>query len=138
MLMGELATAVKYKLPIKVVVIKNNTLGQIKWEQMVFLGNPEYGCDLQPIDFARYAEAVGVPGFTLDKAEDARGGRRRGVRPSTARRWSSASSTRTSRRCRATPSTTQALGFAKSLLRGEKDRCDIIKTVLKNKIREVI
>ena len=42
MLMGELATAVKYELPIKVVVIKNNTLGQIKWEQMVFLGNPEY------------------------------------------------------------------------------------------------
>src|SRR6476469_4626349 len=32
MLMGELATAVKYKLPIKIVVIKNNTLGQIKWE----------------------------------------------------------------------------------------------------------
>ena len=43
MLMAEFATAVKYKLPLKVVVIKNNTLGQIKWEQMVFLGNPEYG-----------------------------------------------------------------------------------------------
>src|SRR5687768_9580217 len=41
MLMGELATAVKYQLPIKVVIIKNNTLGMIKWEQMVFLGNPE-------------------------------------------------------------------------------------------------
>jgi pyruvate dehydrogenase (quinone)/pyruvate oxidase len=50
MLMGEFATAVKYRLPIKIVVIKNNTLGQIKWEQMVFLGNPEYGCDLNPID----------------------------------------------------------------------------------------
>ena len=44
--------AVKYELPVKVVIIKNNTLGQIKWEQMVFLGNPEYGCELQPIDFA--------------------------------------------------------------------------------------
>ena len=41
MLMGEFATAVKYRLPIKVVIIKNNTLGMIKWEQMVFLGNPE-------------------------------------------------------------------------------------------------
>ena len=40
MLMAEFSTAVKYKLPIKVVIIKNNTLGQIKWEQMVFLGNP--------------------------------------------------------------------------------------------------
>jgi pyruvate dehydrogenase (quinone) len=59
MLMAEFATAVKYRLPIKVIVIKNNTLGQIKWEQMVFLGNPEYGCDLQPIDFAAFARACG-------------------------------------------------------------------------------
>ena len=48
MLMAEFATAVKYKLPIKVVIIKNNTLGQIKWEQMVFLGNPEYGVRSAP------------------------------------------------------------------------------------------
>ncbi|HZF07386.1 MAG TPA: thiamine pyrophosphate-dependent enzyme, partial [Thermoanaerobaculia bacterium] len=66
MLMGEFATAVKYKLPIKVVVIKNNSLGQIKWEQMVFLGNPEYACDLQPIDFAAFARACGGTGFTIE------------------------------------------------------------------------
>src|SRR5438552_3731586 len=57
MLMGEFATAVKYGLPITVVIIKNNTLGMIKWEQMVFLGNPEYGVELQPIDFVTFAEA---------------------------------------------------------------------------------
>ena len=57
MLMADFVTCVKYQLPVKVVVIKNNTLGQIKWEQMVFLGNPEYGCDLQPIDFAAFARA---------------------------------------------------------------------------------
>src|SRR5262249_27309289 len=34
MMMGEMATLVKYKLPVKVIVIKNNVLGQIKWEQM--------------------------------------------------------------------------------------------------------
>jgi pyruvate dehydrogenase (quinone) len=72
MLMGEFATAVKYKLPITVVVIKNNSLGQIKWEQMVFLGNPEYGCELQPIDFAKFAEACGGLGFTVEKPEDIR------------------------------------------------------------------
>ena len=66
MLMGELATAVKYRLPIKVVVIKNNTLGMIKWEQMVFLGNPEYGCELQPIDFAAFARACGASAVTID------------------------------------------------------------------------
>jgi len=66
MLMGELATCVKYGLNVKVVVIKNNTLGQIKWEQMVFLGNPEYVCELQPIDFAAVARACGAHGFSVD------------------------------------------------------------------------
>ena len=70
MLMGEMATAVKYQLPIKVVIIKNNALGQIKWEQMVFLGNPEYVCELQPIDFAAYARACGAHGFTIERPED--------------------------------------------------------------------
>ena len=66
MLMGELATCVKYNLPVKIVIIKNNTLGMIKWEQMVFLGNPEYGCELQPIDFAGVARAFGAAGFTIE------------------------------------------------------------------------
>jgi pyruvate dehydrogenase (quinone) len=66
MLMGEFATAVKYGLPIKIVIVKNNSLGQIKWEQMVFLGNPEYECDLQPIDFAAFARACGAEGYTID------------------------------------------------------------------------
>lgn len=65
MLMGELATCVKYNLPVKVVIIKNNSLGQIKWEQMVLLGHPEFGCDLQPIDFAAFAKAVGVKGYRI-------------------------------------------------------------------------
>ncbi len=63
MLLGELATIVRYALPIKIVVMKNNTLGQIKWEQMMFLGNPEYECDLQPIDFATVARGFGISGF---------------------------------------------------------------------------
>jgi pyruvate dehydrogenase (quinone)/pyruvate oxidase len=67
MLMGELATAVKYRLPIKIFIIKNDSLGQIRWEQMVFLGNPEFGCDLNPnIDFVKFAEACGAAGFRAD------------------------------------------------------------------------
>jgi pyruvate dehydrogenase (quinone)/pyruvate oxidase len=66
MLMAEFATAVKYQLPIKVVIIKNNSLGQIKWEQMVFLGNPEYGCDLHPIDFTAFAQACGGTGVRVE------------------------------------------------------------------------
>jgi pyruvate dehydrogenase (quinone)/pyruvate oxidase len=71
MLMGELATAAKYDLNIKVLVIKNNTLGQIKWEQMAFLGNPEFGCELQPIDFAGAARACGAQGFSISQPGEA-------------------------------------------------------------------
>jgi pyruvate dehydrogenase (quinone) len=70
MLMGEMATAVKYQLPIKIIIVKNNSLGQIKWEQMVFLGNPEYQCDLHPIDFAAFARACGASGFTIEDPAD--------------------------------------------------------------------
>jgi pyruvate dehydrogenase (quinone)/pyruvate oxidase len=66
MMLGELATCVKYGLDVKIVVIKNNTLGQIKWEQMVFLGNPEYVCELQPIGFADVARGFGVNGFKVE------------------------------------------------------------------------
>jgi pyruvate dehydrogenase (quinone)/pyruvate oxidase len=72
MLMGELATAVKHGLPIRVVVFKNDTLGQIKWEQMVFLGNPEYACELQPIDFVKVAEACGARGFHCERPDEVR------------------------------------------------------------------
>ncbi|KAF3883791.1 MULTISPECIES: thiamine pyrophosphate-dependent enzyme [Nostocales] len=66
MLMAEFVTCVKYQLPVKVVIVKNGTLGQIKWEQMMHLGNPEFGCELQPIDFAAFAKACGGTGFTID------------------------------------------------------------------------
>jgi pyruvate dehydrogenase (quinone) len=69
MLIGELATIVRYKLPIRIVVMKNNSLGQIKWEQLMFLGNPEFECDLTPIDFAKAAEAFGIAGFRSDSSD---------------------------------------------------------------------
>ena len=70
MLMGEFATAVQYKLPIKVIVLKNNLLGMIRWEQMAFLGNPEYAVEFTPIDYAKFAEACGGKGFTIKKTEE--------------------------------------------------------------------
>jgi pyruvate dehydrogenase (quinone) len=69
MSLAELATAARYRLPIKVVVINNGALGQIKWEQMMFLGNPEFGCDLAPIDFAKVAEAMGVLGLRVEQPD---------------------------------------------------------------------
>lgn len=137
MLLGELATLKKYDLPVKLIVIKNNSLGQIKWEQIVLEGNPEYGVELQPIDFAACARACGLAGFTLDDPAQA---------------------TETLRAAFAHPdaalveavvdpaeppmpgniSLTQALHFAESLVRGQPDRWEIIKTVTENKVREII
>jgi pyruvate dehydrogenase (quinone) len=137
MLMGEFATAVKYQLPIKIIIIKNNTLGQIKWEQMVFLGNPEYGCELHPIDFAAFAQACGGTGYTIENPADCGA---------------------TLERALATPgpvvvqavvdpfepplpakiSLDQATKFAQSLARGEPNRSKITWTVLSDKVRELV
>lgn len=66
MLMGDLITLRKYGLDVKLIVIKNNSLGQIKWEQMVFLGNPEFGCELEPIDFAAVARGSGIDAVRIE------------------------------------------------------------------------
>jgi pyruvate dehydrogenase (quinone) len=70
MQLGEFSTAVRYRIPVKVLVIKNNMLNQIAWEQMMFLGNPQFGCELQPIDFAMAARAMGGAGFAVSRPEE--------------------------------------------------------------------
>ncbi len=66
MMMGELATLAQHGLPVKVVVMRNDVLGLIKWEQMAFLGNPQYGVELAPVDFVKVAEACGIPGVRIE------------------------------------------------------------------------
>jgi pyruvate dehydrogenase (quinone) len=137
MLMADFVTAVKYRLPIKIVIIKNNALGQIKWEQMVFLGNPEYAIDLQPIDFAAFARACGGTGFFVEDP---------------------ANCGRTMEEFLNTPGPAileaavdpleppmppkvkaeQALHFAESLARGEPNRKKIVLTTLSDKVRELV
>jgi len=70
MQLGEFSTAVRYGIPLVVLVVKNGMLNQIAWEQMMFLGNPQFGCELAPIDFARAAEAMGGRGFTIEDPAD--------------------------------------------------------------------
>jgi pyruvate dehydrogenase (quinone)/pyruvate oxidase len=70
MMMGDLATCAQHNLPVKVIVVKNNLLGLIKWEQMAFLGNPYYGVDLAPIDFVKVAEACGFKAFHFEQPAD--------------------------------------------------------------------
>jgi pyruvate dehydrogenase (quinone) len=76
MQMGDLATLMQEGLPVKVVVFRNDVLGLIKWEQMVFLGNPEYGVDFAPIDFVKVGEACGAHALRIDDPSDCEEGLR--------------------------------------------------------------
>ncbi|WP_309086618.1 thiamine pyrophosphate-dependent enzyme [Chelativorans sp.] len=73
MQLGEFSTAVRYQIPLKVLVLKNNMLNQIAWEQMMFLGNPQFACELQPIDFALAAQAMGGIGYSVSRADEVEG-----------------------------------------------------------------
>ena len=137
MIMGEMLTMVKYKLPVKVIVIKNNVLGQIKWEQMVFEGNPEFGVELQPLDFAMYARACGAAGFSVDdpaKVEEV-------LAQAFAQSGPAVVEAVVDPNEPAMPghvTMEQAAHFAEALVRGQKDGWAIIEDVLKQQIREVV
>ena len=66
MLMAEFLTAIQHRLPVKVVINNNNSLGQILWEQMV-LGYPEHGVRYpEPfVDYAPFATANGALGVKV-------------------------------------------------------------------------
>ncbi len=57
--MGELVTAVKYELPVKIIIMKNSSLAEVLFDQKE-LGNPSYGCELAPIDSVAFAKACGA------------------------------------------------------------------------------
>jgi pyruvate dehydrogenase (quinone) len=137
MLMAELATCVKYHLPVKVVILKNNTLGQIKWEQMVFLGNPEYGCELQPIDFAAFARACGARGYSLTRPEECAGVLDEALAaPGPAVVEAVVDPFEPPMPAKATLG--QAAKLAEALVKGEPSGPKIAGTILKDKIRELI
>ncbi len=71
MLMAEMTTAVQHNLPVKIVVLKNNSLAEVKFEQME-LGNPSFGCELSPIDFVAFARACGADGFRCERPDEVR------------------------------------------------------------------
>jgi pyruvate dehydrogenase (quinone) len=72
MVMGDLATLAQHQLPVKVIVMKNNSLSLIEWEQMLYLGNPEYGVDLMPIDFVKVAEGCGARAVRIEDPQACR------------------------------------------------------------------
>ena len=137
MLMGEMATCARYKLPLKVFIIKNNSLGQIKWEQMVFLGNPEYECDLQPIDFAAVARGFGWQSFTIKEASEA-GQIIDAALAVQGPALIEAVVDENEPPMPASIKAQQALHFAESMARGTKDWEKIAATIAKDRIRELV
>jgi pyruvate dehydrogenase (quinone) len=137
MLLGELITVAAYNLNIKIIVIKNNTLGQIKWEQMVFLGNPEYACDLYPADFVTIARGAGVDGITIeDPAQcgsqlDSVIGRRGPV-------LIEAVVDQFTPPMPAKIKTSQAIKLAEALVRGEPNRTKLVLTNAHDTVRELV
>jgi pyruvate dehydrogenase (quinone)/pyruvate oxidase len=137
MLMAELSTCVKYRLPLKIVIIKNNTLGQIKWEQMVFLGNPEFGVELEPIDHVKLAEACGATGFRIEDPAQCGAIMEQALNaPGPVVIEAVVDPNEPPMPPKVTRD--QAVKFAQSLLRGEPNREKIALTVLSDQVRELV
>ncbi|HZY60921.1 MAG TPA: thiamine pyrophosphate-dependent enzyme [Edaphobacter sp.] len=137
MLMGELITAAAYKLNIKILVIKNNTLGQIKWEQMVFLGNPEYACDLFPVDFTAIARGCGLEAVHIEDASQC-GAQLDSVVSKPGPVLIEAVVDQFTPPMPAKIKASQAAKLGEALLRGEPNRSKIVVTTMHDKVREMV
>jgi acetolactate synthase-1/2/3 large subunit len=69
----ELATAVQYRLPVKVVILNNGALGMVRqWQEFFFQGKYSQTCLPQIPDFVKLAEAYGAAGFRANRPEEVR------------------------------------------------------------------
>jgi pyruvate dehydrogenase (quinone) len=71
MLLGELITVRLHRLPVKVVLFNNASLGMVKLEMMVD-GIPDFETDHEPTDFAAIAEGVGIRSMRVEDPRDVR------------------------------------------------------------------
>lgn len=78
MLLGELLTVHRHRLPIKIVVFNNSSLGMVKLE-MLTEGLPDYGTDHDPIDYATIARGIGIEAVRIEKPEHLRDGLRQAL-----------------------------------------------------------
>ena len=136
MLMGELATLVRYKLPVKIILVKNDTLNQVRWEQLVQFGYPEFAVELQPIDFAGVARACGAQAYTLDDP----------ARAATTLRDALAQPGPVLVECVVDANeppmpgkvtTQQAIGLAEALLKGQPNRFQLMREAIAETAREL-
>jgi pyruvate dehydrogenase (quinone)/pyruvate oxidase len=137
MQLGDFLTCVQHDLPVKVIVFRNNTLGLIKWEQMVFLGNPEYGVELQPIDFVKIAEGCGATGMHVEDPAMCGDVIERALStPGPVLVEAVVDPLEPPLPAKITRQ--QAMKFAESLLRGQPNREKIALTAISDKVRELV
>jgi pyruvate dehydrogenase (quinone) len=73
MMLGDLMTIVQYKLPVKLIVFNNRSLGMVKLEMEV-AGIPDLETDLLNPDFAKIAEAMGMAAITINEPDQVKTG----------------------------------------------------------------
>ena len=137
MLMAEFHTAAQYKLPIRVVVANNNSLGQILWEQMV-LGYPEHGVRFQGphADYAAWATACGGYGVRVQRPADLAGA----LREAFAQDGPALLDVAIDPNEPPMPgkvSYEQAKHFAQAWLRGQPHRASIATTLFKDRLQQL-
>ncbi len=66
--MQDFVTAVKYKLPMTIVIMNNEKIGMIEFEQQA-IGNTNYEVDIADINFAEFANACGGKGYRVTEFE---------------------------------------------------------------------
>ncbi|GAB6110593.1 biosynthetic-type acetolactate synthase large subunit [Desulfomicrobium salsuginis] len=67
----ELATAVSYNVPVKIVILNNGYLGMVRqWQELFYQKNYCSTCLHANPDFVALAKAYGAAGYLVDKPED--------------------------------------------------------------------
>ncbi|MBT2206615.1 MULTISPECIES: pyruvate dehydrogenase [Actinomadura] len=72
MLLGELLTVRLHRVPVKIVVFDNASLGMVKLEMLVD-GLPSFETDHEAVDYAAIAEAAGIESARVERPSDVRG-----------------------------------------------------------------
>src|SRR5581483_1250596 len=110
---------------------------QIKWEQMVMDGNPEFGVKLQPIDFAQIAHACGAVGYTVEDPNECGDVMQKFLNAPGPAVLQSVVDPLTAP-LPGNISAEQALKFAESIARGEEDPVQIMKEAFLDKARQIV
>lgn len=64
----EIETAVRLKLDLVVIILRDDAYGMIKWKQAHMTFN-EFGLDYRNPDFVKYAQSYGAKGWRVDSAD---------------------------------------------------------------------